>query len=144
MRREHLQERISRSASLLSLDAPVDDEPKSRALGEFIASSAQSQEDAAEDMLVARHVREGLRRLRPREEKVLRLRFAIGEPYNHTLEEVGEKLGLRASESARLKQRRCALCVNARKKCFLKYKGIAAAVPFDMCKLGSFLLYLNK
>jgi len=39
-------------------------------------------------------VRKLLSCLSPREEKVLRLRFGIGEKYEHTLEEVGKAFGV--------------------------------------------------
>ena len=39
-------------------------------------------------------IRSALRSLQPREEKIIRLRFGIGCPHPHTLEEIGEMMGL--------------------------------------------------
>ncbi len=45
--------------------------------------------DAVVNMNLADQTRRVLSTLAPREEKVLKLRFGIGEPGHHTLEEVG-------------------------------------------------------
>ncbi|MBU1583025.1 MAG: RNA polymerase sigma factor RpoD, partial [Proteobacteria bacterium] len=46
--------------------------------------------DAAIDFSLAEQTRKILATLTPREEKVLRMRFGIGEKSDHTLEEVGK------------------------------------------------------
>ena len=46
--------------------------------------------DAAISMNLAEQTRKVLATLTPREEKVLRMRFGIGEKADHTLEEVGK------------------------------------------------------
>ena len=46
--------------------------------------------DAAVNMNLAEQTRKVLATLTPREEKVLRMRFGIGEKADHTLEEVGQ------------------------------------------------------
>ena len=51
--------------------------------------------------------RKVLATLTPREEKVLRMRFGIGEKSDHTLEEVGQDFASPASVSVRSKRRRC-------------------------------------
>lgn len=55
---------------------------------------AVDQHALAEDHERAAHVREALATLTPRQEKVLRMRFGIGEKSDHTLEEVGQDFEL--------------------------------------------------
>ena len=55
-----------------------------------------------------------LKTLTPREEKVIRLRFGLGDGSEHTLEEVGQNSPSPASASARSRPRRCASCVTRR------------------------------
>ncbi len=60
-------------------------------LGDFIEDKgAVSPARATIDRSLADHAQKILATLPPREEKVLRMRFGIGEKYDHTLEEVGK------------------------------------------------------
>ena len=73
----------------LSLDTPMGEEDDAH-LGDFIEDkSAISPADAAISVNLAEQTRKVLATLTPREEKVLRMRFGIGEKSDHTLEEVG-------------------------------------------------------
>ena len=73
----------------ISLDTPVGEEEDSH-LGDFIEDkSVVSPADAVISMNLAEQTRKVLATLTPREEKVLRMRFGIGEKSDHTLEEVG-------------------------------------------------------
>ena len=73
----------------LSLDTPVGEEDDAH-LGDFIEDkSVISPADAVITMNLAEQTRKVLATLTPREEKVLRMRFGIGEKSDHTLEEVG-------------------------------------------------------
>jgi RNA polymerase primary sigma factor len=74
----------------ISLDTPVGEEEDSH-LGDFIQDkSVLSPADAVISMNLAEQTRKVLATLTPREEKVLRMRFGIGEKSDHTLEEVGQ------------------------------------------------------
>jgi len=74
----------------LSLDTPVGEEEDSH-LGDFIEDkSVISPADAVISTNLAEQTRKVLATLTPREEKVLRMRFGIGEKSDHTLEEVGQ------------------------------------------------------
>ena len=76
-------------AEPLSLDTPVGEEEDAH-LGDFIEDkSVISPSDAVISMDLAAQTRKVLSTLTPREEKVLRMRFGIGENSDHTLEEVG-------------------------------------------------------
>jgi RNA polymerase primary sigma factor len=74
----------------LSLETPIGEEGDSH-LGDFIEDKgAVSPADAAVNMNLSEQTRKVLKTLTPREEKVLRMRFGIGEKSDHTLEEVGQ------------------------------------------------------
>jgi RNA polymerase primary sigma factor len=74
----------------ISLETPVSDEDDTH-LSDFIEdrNTPNPQEHAICDDL-ADQLDRTLATLTPREEKVVRMRFGIGEKYDHTLEEVGE------------------------------------------------------
>ncbi|HTP24210.1 MAG TPA: RNA polymerase sigma factor RpoD [Anaeromyxobacteraceae bacterium] len=74
----------------ISLETPIGEEEDSH-LGDFIEDKAiVSPSDAVINMNLAEQTRKVLATLTPREEKVLRMRFGIGEKSDHTLEEVGQ------------------------------------------------------
>jgi len=73
----------------LSLETPIGDEEDSH-LGDFIEDKKISTPiEAVANLNLADQTRKMLSTLTPREEKVLRKRFGIGEKTDHTLEEVG-------------------------------------------------------
>jgi RNA polymerase primary sigma factor len=73
----------------ISLETPIGEEEDSH-LGDFIEDKkVLSPGDAVINFGLAEATRKVLRTLTPREEKVLRMRFGIGEKADHTLEEVG-------------------------------------------------------
>jgi RNA polymerase primary sigma factor len=74
----------------ISLETPIGEEEDSH-LGDFIEDkNAVNPQDAVMGMGLAEQTRRVLATLTPREEKVLRMRFGIGEKSDHTLEEVGQ------------------------------------------------------
>src|ERR1700676_1931792 len=74
----------------ISLEPPIGEEEDSH-LGDFIEDkSVVSPAEAVINMNLAEQTRKVLKTLTPREEKVLRMRFGIGEKSDHTLEEVGQ------------------------------------------------------
>ncbi len=74
----------------ISLETPIGEEEDSH-LGDFIEDKGViSPSDAVISMNLAEQTRKVLATLTPREEKVLRMRFGIGEKSDHTLEEVGQ------------------------------------------------------
>ncbi|RJR18437.1 MAG: RNA polymerase sigma factor RpoD [Desulfobacteraceae bacterium] len=73
----------------ISLETPIGEEEDSH-LGDFIEDKRIiSPGDAVINFSLAEQTRKVLKTLTPREEKVLRMRFGIGEKADHTLEEVG-------------------------------------------------------
>jgi RNA polymerase primary sigma factor len=74
----------------ISLETPIGEEEDSH-LGDFIEDKAViSPQEAVISANLSEQTRKILASLTPREEKVLRMRFGIGEKYDHTLEEVGQ------------------------------------------------------
>ena len=73
----------------ISLETPIGEEDDSH-LGDFIEDKTfLLPSDAAISLNLSEQTRKVLATLTPREEKVLRMRFGIGEKTDHTLEEVG-------------------------------------------------------
>ncbi len=74
----------------ISLETPIGEEEDSH-LGDFIEDKGVvSPQDAVIGLNLSEQTRRVLKTLTPREEKVLRMRFGIGEKSDHTLEEVGQ------------------------------------------------------
>jgi RNA polymerase primary sigma factor len=75
----------------ISLETPIGEEEDSH-LGDFIEDKAAvSPLEAVIGINLSGQTEEVLKSLTPREEKVLRLRFGIGDGCDHTLEEVGQQ-----------------------------------------------------
>jgi RNA polymerase primary sigma factor len=73
----------------ISLETPIGEEEDSH-LGDFIEDKkVVSPADAVINLNLCEQTRKVLATLTPREEKVLRMRFGIGQRADHTLEEVG-------------------------------------------------------
>ncbi|HJX60008.1 MAG TPA: RNA polymerase sigma factor RpoD, partial [Thermodesulfobacteriota bacterium] len=78
----------------ISLETPIGEEEDSR-LEDFIEDKeAISPQDAAISSNMAKWIQKVLSTLNEREEKILRMRFGIGEKHDHTLEEVGQDFNL--------------------------------------------------
>ncbi|EJU13956.1 RNA polymerase sigma factor RpoD [Sphingomonas sp. LH128] len=78
----------------ISLETPIGDEEDS-SLGNFIQDeNAVIPVDAAIQANLKEMITRTLASLTPREERVLRMRFGIGMPTDHTLEEVGQQFSV--------------------------------------------------
>lgn len=78
----------------LSLETPIGEDEES-SLGDFIEDEREpSPSQRAVESNLSEQTKKVLASLSPREEKVLRMRFGIGEKHDHTLEEVGQVLGV--------------------------------------------------
>jgi len=87
---EKVQKVLKLAKEPISMETPMGEEDDSH-LGDFIEDkSAMSPSDAIISMNLADQTRKVLATLTPREEKVLRMRFGIGQKSEHTLEEVGQ------------------------------------------------------
>lgn len=76
-----------------SLDAPVGDEGDAR-VGDFVPASGALPDEAAAARALGKQLEGLLDALTDREKQVVRMRFGIGHPREHTLEEVGRALSL--------------------------------------------------
>jgi RNA polymerase primary sigma factor len=77
-----------------SLDAPVGEDGDAT-LGDLIkAPDAVDPQAAAEASVLRDIVGEALADLTPREQRILRMRFGIGDTADHTLEEIGKEFGV--------------------------------------------------
>jgi RNA polymerase primary sigma factor len=78
----------------ISLETPIGEEEDSR-LGDFIEDKEViSPQEAAITSNLAKQTQNVLSTLDKREEKIVRMRFGIGEKQDHTLEEVGQDFDL--------------------------------------------------
>jgi len=74
----------------ISLETPIGEEEDSR-LEDFIEDKEViSPQEAAISSNMAKRIQKVLSTLNEREEKILRMRFGIGEKHDHTLDEVGQ------------------------------------------------------
>jgi RNA polymerase primary sigma factor len=88
--KEKIQSLAKISQFGVSLDKPVDDE-ESSFIGDFIYDEkTASPSRAAGVSILGEKLEEALKVLSKREERVLRLRFGLGDGYPRTLEEVGQ------------------------------------------------------
>src|SRR3990172_3382951 len=78
----------------LSLETPIGDDEES-SLGDFIEDEkSPSPAESAIEKDLSYQTNMAMDTLTPREQKVLKMRFGIGERQDYTLEEVGEVLGV--------------------------------------------------
>jgi RNA polymerase primary sigma factor len=78
----------------LSLDAPVTEDSDST-VGEFVENTSCDQPcDQIEETALREEIETILASLTPREEKVVRMRYGIGEPTCYSLEEIGAQFCL--------------------------------------------------
>ena len=78
----------------ISLETPIGEEEDSH-LGDFIEDrTAVSPSDAVINLNLREQTESVLKTLTPREERVIKLRFGVGEGSEHTLEEVGQNFAV--------------------------------------------------
>ena len=88
----HIQ-KISQDTA--SLEAPVGDDDDESVLGEFIEDTKTlSPAQEAARLLLVDQIKEIMVDLAPREQKILSMRFGLGDGVTHTLEEVGKEFGV--------------------------------------------------
>ncbi len=91
---EKVSELMEISRRPVSLDAPTNEEQDSE-IGDFIEdSNAPSPPQIVAEQLLREQVTELMDRLPEREAYILRLRYGLEEGRIHTLEEVGQKIGV--------------------------------------------------
>ena len=85
------------SQETVSIDTAVGDEgdDEDSRLGDFIVDEQTSMpSESAGRQLLHEYVRDVLKDLDPREQKILKMRFGLEDGVTHTLEEVGKEFGV--------------------------------------------------
>ncbi len=90
----------------VSLEKPVGGEEGASELGQFIEDeNAPLPTEDAERRLLREDVERIISSLKPREARILRLRFGLGNAEYHTLKEIGEKLGVTKERVRQIERR---------------------------------------
>jgi len=93
------------NAAEIRLDAPIGDSEDSQLVERFITEEAAEPEQDVESRLLAEAVRGALDTLEPRDARVLRLYFGLEGEREHTLEEIGNMLGVTRERIRQLRDR---------------------------------------
>ncbi|MGK7311914.1 MAG: sigma-70 family RNA polymerase sigma factor [Candidatus Longimicrobiales bacterium M2_2A_002] len=87
------------------LDAPIGDSDDSYLVERFVLDEAEEPEEDVEDRLLAEQINRALDQLNPRDAKVVRLYFGLDGGETHTLEEIGNMLGVTRERVRQLRDR---------------------------------------
>jgi RNA polymerase primary sigma factor len=87
------------------LDAPIGDSDDSYLVERFVLDEADEPEEDVEDRLLAEQINRALDQLNPRDAKVVRLYFGLDGGDTHTLEEIGNMLGVTRERVRQLRDR---------------------------------------
>lgn len=93
------------NAAEIRLDAPIGDSEDSQLVERFITEEAAEPEIEVESRLLTEAVTEALATLDARDAKVLRLYFGLEGEREHTLEEIGNMLGVTRERIRQLRDR---------------------------------------
>jgi RNA polymerase primary sigma factor len=93
------------NAAEIRLDAPIGDSEDSQLVERFIIEEAAEPEQEVESRLLTEVVEGALETLEPRDAKVLRLYFGLEGEREHTLEEIGNLLGVTRERIRQLRDR---------------------------------------
>jgi RNA polymerase primary sigma factor len=91
---EKVQKLLKITQKPISLETPIGDEEESTLMDVIEDKEATSPQDAAIRSNMGHQIRNVLSGLDKREERILKMRFGIGEKHEHTLEEVGQDFDL--------------------------------------------------
>jgi len=93
------------NAGEVRLDAPIGDSEDSSLVERFVTEEATTAVTEVEDRLLKDEIDEALSTLRERDALVLRLYYGLGEGREHTLEEIGQQLGITRERVRQLRDR---------------------------------------
>lgn len=92
---EKIHHIIKISQETISLETSVGEDDEDSTLGDFIEDvKTVSPDRVAALQLLRDHVKEIVKELTPREQKILEMRFGLLDGVSHTLEEVGQEFGV--------------------------------------------------
>ncbi len=104
----------------VSLELPIGEEDST--LGDFIENKeSPSPFEQVKDKDLSEKVRNLLSTLSPREEKIIRLRFGIGEDSEYTLEEIGKRFGVSRERIRQIEKKALSRLRQITKKEHFKY-----------------------
>ncbi len=104
----------------VSLELPIGDEDST--LGDFIENKdSPSPYEQVKDKDLSEKIRNLLSTLSPREEKIIRLRFGIGEESEYTLEEIGKRFGVSRERIRQIEKKALSRLRQMTKKDHFKY-----------------------
>jgi len=93
------------NAAEIRLDAPIGDSEDSQLVERFVTEEASEPEMEVEGRLLGETISEALETLEARDAKVLRLYFGLEGEREHTLEEIGNMLGVTRERIRQLRDR---------------------------------------
>ncbi len=93
------------NAAEIRLDAPIGDSDDSQLVERFISEEASEPEMAVEERMLSEQIERALDTLTPRDARVLRLYFGLEGGHEHTLEEIGNMLGVTRERVRQLRDR---------------------------------------
>ena len=93
------------NAAEIRLDAPIGDTDDSQLMDRFITDEAIVTEEEVEERLLTERIGRALETLQPRDAKVLKLYFGLEGGREHTLEEIGDILGVTRERIRQLRDR---------------------------------------
>jgi len=93
------------NAAEIRLDAPIGDSEDSQLVERFVTDEASEPEMEVEGRLLSETISEALETLEARDAKVLRLYFGLEGEREHTLEEIGNMLGVTRERIRQLRDR---------------------------------------
>ena len=102
---ETVQSLSTLNAAEIRLDAPIGDSDDSQLVERFIVEEAAEPEEDVEERLLAEHIERALDTLTPRDARVIRLYFGLEGGREHTLEEIGNMLGVTRERVRQLRDR---------------------------------------
>jgi RNA polymerase primary sigma factor len=102
---EVVQQLQTLNAAEIRLDAPIGDSDDSNLVERFVLDEAHEPEVAVEERLLSEHIEKALETLTPRDARVIRLYFGLEAGREHTLEEIGNMLGVTRERVRQLRDR---------------------------------------
>jgi RNA polymerase primary sigma factor len=93
------------NAGEVRLDAPIGDSDDNSLVERFINEEAPEATEEVEQRLLSEEIDEALSTLRDRDAVVLRYYYGLGGEREHTLEEIGQKLGITRERVRQLRDR---------------------------------------
>ena len=93
------------NAAEIRLDAPIGDSDDSQLVERFMSDEAYEPAEQVEERMLSEHIEKALEMLQPRDAKVVRLYFGLDGGREHTLEEIGNMLGVTRERVRQLRDR---------------------------------------